>query len=127
VEALAVVDAKACEDLDGPQVLDVLGDRALPHPVGDLHDRGDEDPVSFVLGTAADELAVHLQVIEWQVLEVVERAEAGAEVIERELASQLGEPLGEGGGVGEVRDGSRLGDLEREAFRRYAGIANSAR
>ena len=43
----------------------------------------------------ADELAVDLEVVERQVLEVVEGAEAGAEVVEREAAAEVGEALGE--------------------------------
>ena len=48
-----------------------------------------------VARAVAHELAVDLEEVERQVLEVVERAEAGAEVVEREAAAELGQPRGE--------------------------------
>ena len=60
-----------------------------------------------------DELAVDLEDVERQVLEVVERAEAGAEVVERELAAEVGERCGERAGALDVDDRGGLGDLER--------------
>ena len=67
--------------------------------------------------SAADELAVDLDDVERQVLEVGERAEAGAEVVEGEAAAELGEPLGEAARLLEVADRRRLGDLEDQRRR----------
>ena len=55
----------------------------------------DHELVGAAGGQLRDELAVDLQVVERQVLEVVEGAEAGAEVVEREAAAELAQPLGE--------------------------------
>jgi hypothetical protein len=55
----------------------------------------------------AHELAVDLQEVERQVLEVVEGAEPGAEVVQREPAAEAGEPVGEGTRARDVRDGPR--------------------
>ena len=115
VVALAVVDAEAGQHFDGFLVADELGDRALAHAAGDLHDCGDQDAVGLIHGAVADELAVDLEVVEGQVLEVVEGAEAGAEVVEGEVAAQLGQALGELRGRGDVGDRGGLGDLEDQA------------
>ena len=68
-------------------------------------------------GQVLDELAVELDVAHRQVLEVVERPEPGAEVVEREAAAEVGQAAGELGGLGHVRDRGRLGDLEDQLGR----------
>ena len=93
--ALAVVDAEVGEDVDAFLVADEFGDGVFAHAAGDLHDGGDQGAVGRVGGAVADELAVDLEVVKREVLEVVEGAEAGAEVIEREPAAELGEAIGE--------------------------------
>jgi hypothetical protein len=55
----------------GRLVGDELGDRLLAHAAGDVHHRGDHQPVGLVAHAVGDELAVDLQVVERQVLEVV--------------------------------------------------------
>ena len=69
---------------------------------------------SVAVGAAvADELAVDLEVVERQVLEVVERAEAGAEVVEREAAAEVGETARRSAAArGMLATADRLGDLE---------------
>src|SRR5581483_8736853 len=52
------------------------------------------------------------QVVEGEVLEVEEGAEAGTEVVERELAAEAAEPVREAAGVLDVRDQGGLCDLE---------------
>ncbi len=49
----------------------------------------------LLVRAVADELAVDLEEVERQVLEVVEGAESGAEVIQREPAAEFGEVLAE--------------------------------
>ena len=112
VEALHVVDAEVAHQRHRLLVADHLGDRALAEPAGDVHDRLDHELVGAVGHAAAHELAVDLQVVERQVLEVVERREGGAEVVEREAAAERGEAVGELLRARDVRDGGGLGDLE---------------
>jgi hypothetical protein len=92
---LAVVDSEVGEDVDAFLVADEFGDGVFAHAAGDLDDGGDQNPVGGVGGAVADVLAVDLEVVERQVLEVIERAEAGAEVIEREPAAELGYAVSE--------------------------------
>ena len=67
------------------------------------------------VGQAADERAVDLQVAKGQVLEVVEGAEARAEVVERDRAAECLRTGAEGPRALHVGDRSRLGDLEDQA------------
>ncbi len=68
-------------------------------------------------GQAADEVAVDLQVAEGQVLEVLEGAEAGAEVVERHRAAEREHARAEGAGAVHVGDRGGLGDLDHQARR----------
>ncbi len=54
----------------------------LLHAAGDADDGLDDELVHGALHETADEVAVDLEVVEGQVLQVVEGAEAGAEVVE---------------------------------------------
>ena len=76
-----------------------------------------DQPVGLVAHAVGDELAVDLQVVERQVLEVVEGAEAGAEVVEREAAAELAQPVGERARLRDAGDRGRLGDLEDQPAR----------
>ena len=100
---------------------DELGDRLFAEASGDADDGLDHELVDVSAGGVLDEFAVDLDVVEWQVLEVVEGAEAGAEVIEREAAAEVAQVLREGLGVGDVGDGGGLGDLEDQVRRVDAG------
>ena len=79
-------------------VLDELGDRRLAEAAGDLDDRLDGQLVGVVARHVADEGAVDLDQVEGDLLQVVEGAEAGAVVVDRDLAAELGEAVGEAGG-----------------------------
>jgi hypothetical protein len=98
----------------------------LAHSAGDLDDRRDEDPVGLIDGAVMYELAVDLQIIKRQMLEVVEGAEPSAEVVEREPAAELGQTVGERGRAGDVGDGGGFGDLEDEPIGRYARLPQAA-
>ncbi len=87
--ALAVVDAELAQQRDGRLVADVLGDRLLTQPARDRDDGLDHELVGARAAGVAHELAVDLQDVEVHVLEVVEGAEAGAEVVQREAAAEL--------------------------------------
>ena len=66
---------------------------------------------------AGDELPVDLHDVEDEVLEVVERAVAGPEVVEREARAEGLQPLPERPRGGDVRHSRRLGHLEDERAR----------
>ncbi len=68
--------------------LDRLGDGLLAHDVADLVDRLDHRAVDRIVQHVRDEAAVDLQEIDRQVLQVAERRQADAEVVEREAAAQ---------------------------------------
>src|SRR6516162_9969272 len=87
--ALRVVDAEAGEHLDDLGVLGEFRDGLLAGEVPDLVDRADHLAVDRVAQDLAYEAAVDLQVIDREVLEVTERGEPGAEVIEPELVELI--------------------------------------
>src|SRR3984957_10993140 len=91
VEALSVVDAEAGEQAGGLFAADVLGDCLLAHAGGDVDRCFGQEPGGFVASASFDDLAVDLEVVEREVLEVVEGAIAGAEVVERESATDARE------------------------------------
>src|SRR6185437_9586046 len=112
--ALGEVDPQAGEHLDDLGVLGEFGDGLLAGEMADLVDGADHLPVDGVAQDFAHEAAVDLEVIDREVLEVPERGEAGAEVIERELAAELLQRLDEAVRLGEARDRRGLGDLEAD-------------
>ena len=114
VIALHEVDAELAQQVLGLLVLDELGDGLLPEAGGRVHEALEDHPVGARGRALAHELAVDLEDVERQLLEVDERAEPGAEVVEREPAADLGERTGELTRLLEVADGGGLGDLEDE-------------
>src|SRR5258706_15123489 len=62
----------------------------------------------------AHEAAVDFEEIDREVLEVAEGGQAGAEIIERELAAEFLEGLDEAVGLREAGDRGGLGDLEAD-------------
>ena len=75
VEALGHVDAVFAQHFRGHVVLDVLGDRLLAQPAGDLDDRLDGQLVGVAAGHVADERAVDLDQVEREPLQMVEGPE----------------------------------------------------
>ena len=72
--ALGVVDSESGDHPLGLLVGDELGDRFLAEALGDADDRFDYELVDVSAGRVLDELAIDLDVVERQVLEVVEGA-----------------------------------------------------
>src|SRR5687767_8145824 len=89
VIALAVLRPHVPQQPEGFRRLDPAGDDLLVHALGDVVDRLHEDPVAVVDGQIADDAALDLDVVGIEALEVVERAEAGAEIPEREPAPDV--------------------------------------
>src|SRR5215217_7923717 len=120
VVALRVVHAEPGQQLERLLVADHLRHRALAEPARDVDDGLDHELVRAVVEARAHELAVDLEVVERQVLEVVEAREGGAEVVEREAAAELVEAGGELLRARDVAHRGRLGDLEDDLLRLHA-------
>src|SRR5256885_2541085 len=112
--ALRVVDPETGEHLDDLGVLGELGDGLLAGEVPDLVDRAHHLAVDRIAQDLAHEAAVDLEIIDREVLEVAERGQSGAEVIQRELAAELLESLDEAVRLREARHRRGLGDLEAD-------------
>ena len=97
-----------------------------PMPAHDADERLDDELVVREPGSAADEVAVDLQVAERQVLEVVKGAEAGAEVVERDGAAERAATPAQKSRARRMSeiDGG-LGDLDDQA-RRVGAVAGQA-
>src|SRR4051794_34649957 len=112
MEALGEVDAELREQLERLRVGHELSDRVAPDRAGEQHDRLDDLAVDRVAGEPAYELAVDLEVVDRQLPQRRERAEAGAEVVEGDLEAEPAERFRERVGAVDVRDRRRLGDLD---------------
>src|SRR5579863_806465 len=87
VKALRVIDADAPELIEHRLALDALGDGGDAERAADLADGLDHAAVDRIGGDVIDELAVDLEKIDRQRLQVHERRHPGAEIIEREAAA----------------------------------------
>src|SRR5690242_10827059 len=85
-------------------------------------DRTHHLAIDGVVQDLAHERSVDLEEVDREVLEVAERAQAGAEVVEREAATQLAQRLDESIGLREARDRRGLGDLEADLARIDAAL-----
>src|SRR5450755_4866724 len=115
VVTLCIADPQLMEQGDGLVVLYELRDRLRAESAGDVHDGFDENLVCWGLGEARDEFPVDLDVVEFEVPEVVEGGEPGAEVVKGEATSQRPEVGGELASWLHVRDRDTLGELEHKA------------
>src|SRR5271166_1349815 len=96
------------------------------HGPADLADRLYHAAIDRIVRDIFDELSVDLEVIDRQGLQVHERREAAAEVIERKVAAATLEFTHEMHDVAQIRDRGGLGDLEangagREVVARQLG------
>src|SRR5258708_28684588 len=112
--ALGEVDTELLQALERLGSLDAFAYRGYPQRPGHLGDRFDHAAIHWIGGEAADELAVDLEKIHGQALEIVERGHAGAEVIERKAAAALLDFLHEKHRLGEAGDRGSLADLEAQ-------------
>jgi hypothetical protein len=62
----------------------------------------------------AHEAAVDLQIVDRQILQIRQRTDASAEIIERKLASQVLQRFDEVLRLGEIADGGRFGQFETQ-------------
>ena len=56
----------------------------LAEAPGEGDDGVDDEAIGEIVDAVQNELAVDLEIAEWQIFQVVEATEAGAEVVERE-------------------------------------------
>jgi hypothetical protein len=74
-----------------------------------------------------DELAVDLQIIDRQGLQIHERRQAAAEIVEREMAAARLQLAHEMDHVAQVGDGRGFGDLETQGARRRSVARSTPR
>ena len=116
-EALRERHAELAEPLHDVAALDALRDRLNLERARHARDRLDDALVGAVAQHVAHELAVDLHVVHGQVLEVRQRRQAGAEVVEREAAAARLQRAHERDHAIQVRDRRRLRDLEADRAR----------
>jgi len=102
------------EHVDDLDVFRELGDGLLAGQMTDLVDRAHHLAIDGVVQDLLHEAAVDLQKIHREMLQIAERGQAGAEIVERELAAELLQCLDETVGLREARDRRGLGDLEAD-------------
>src|ERR1035437_3760384 len=112
IEALGEVHAAILQRRQRRGVFNALGDCLLVERVGDLDDRLDDCLVGLVDYKVAHEVYVDLQVARVEALEIDKGPEARAEVVKRELATDVAEPLPKRLGLLEIGHSSCLGDLD---------------
>ena len=117
VEALGVVDTERTQQIHGLLILHALGDRLQAEPAREPDDRADHMLVGDARARVPNELAIDLEEVHRQVLEVMEAAVAAAEVVEGEPATEMPEPLGQLDRDRGVCDQRGLSDLEHEPRR----------
>ena len=104
--------------------LDVLGHRGQRHGARQLRDRLHHRFGARVLEHVAHEAAVDLEHADRQRAQVRQRAQAGAEVIQRDVAAELAQAPHQRLGARQIADGGALGQLEAQR-RRIAGRCSS--
>jgi hypothetical protein len=112
VVALGEVHAVPSQQVHRCGVPDKFSNRLLSKANGHLHDRFNDLLIVSVPGEIADELAVDLEVVERQMLEIMERAEARSEIVQGEGAPQAGKLLSKTAGLRDVPDRDGFGHLE---------------
>src|SRR6478672_1221483 len=114
VEALPQQDADLHQlprDLLG---LHVLGDGLQPEAGADAVDRLHQRIVQVALGHALHEETVDLDAVHGEVLEVVERRQPAAEIVQQEAHAHGAQALDQRARALHVGDGGGLGDLEAD-------------
>src|SRR3954447_5741975 len=86
--ALCIVDPDMLEFLEDRLVFHPFSDRLEPHDVTDAIDCFDHRLIDNIGRQSSDEAAVDLQIVDRQALEIAERRQSGAEVVQRETATE---------------------------------------
>src|SRR5215471_2524512 len=117
MESLREIYADAPELGEYRPALHAFGHGGDPERAPDLADRLDHAAVHRVLGDVTDELSIDLQEVHRQGLQIDERGNPAAEVIERKAAAAALELAHQVARVREARHRSGLGDLEAQGAR----------
>ena len=108
---LSIIHAELSQFPDDSFALGVFCDGLNPHRVSDLVDSGHDCTVYGVFYHLSHKTPVDLQIVHGQVLEVGEGRQAAAEVIQSEAAAGFFHLRDEMGGLREIGNGGRLGNL----------------
>ena len=103
----------------------LLGDGALAEHMGDVGDRAHDGLRQVGAFQPADEAAVDLDVVDVEVVEVAERAEPGAEIVEGEAAAQVAHLADETLRALAVAHDAGFGDFQAQVLRREAAAAQA--
>ena len=112
--ALEEADAFAAQDRRLLGGLDAFGHGGEAEPARQADEMAQEDLVVVVLAEIAHEGAVDLDGVDGERLEVAQRGEAGAEIVERDAAAQLAQRSHEARAFLDVVQRRRLGDLDHQ-------------
>ena len=99
-----------------------FGDDLHAEVAGEAEDGLDDGEAVVVLGHTGDEGAIDLEQIEGETMQVAERGEAGAEVVDAEADAKRFELGEDADGVFGVGHADALGDLETEGVGIDAGV-----
>src|SRR3954452_18027154 len=108
------------DPVEGPGVLDALGDGAQPEPPAEVDDALHDRRVRRVGEQVADERAVDLELVDRQVLEQRERGVAGPEVVHGNADPRRDEALDDPQRAIGIAHQCVLGDLDAQPRGRYA-------
>ena len=122
--ALGKVDAQLAELLEHAGRLDELGHRRHPDHLRDVAEAPHRRQVQRIAAQLADELAVDLQHIHRQRLQIAEGRGPGAEVVQRDADAQRAHRRHEARRIMRPGDRRGLGDLEAQHLHIEAGLAH---
>src|SRR5947208_3885266 len=120
-EPLRLLTASRAQPLELPGTLDPLGRHGDPQAVGQRQDGVGDGGVARGSVHVVHERLVDLDAVGRKAGDIGERGIAGAEVIERDPAAELAQPLERGAPGGGVLDQHRFGDLHLDQRRRNHG------
>ena len=115
MEALRVVHAASPQSVHDVSIRDKFCHGFHPHALGDSDDRFDDELVFRIGAKASDEVAIDLEIVEREVLEVIERAESRAKIVQRKTAPSAPQLRRERLRVLDVANRRRFGQLEDQA------------
>ena len=113
-KALRVVNAHHAQTLQHGWVVHELGNGANAHDLGHIGEAAHRGFVERVVNEGPNELAVDLEVVHRQGLEVAERGRAGTKVVERHAHANGTHLFDEHGRISQAGHGCRLGDFKTQ-------------
>src|SRR6056297_38780 len=114
---LQVIDADLLQAKNQFDGFDRLRDSPLSRNFGNFVNRSDHGMIKLAVGQFANEAAVDLDQVDWKLLEVVERRQPLAEVIQRNLAAEVAQRAEEAARFLETVYRGRFGNFEAQNAR----------